>query len=126
MSSLNPVYLKTLQDRRSGLNTRSNAPGGQVATSTSTSAFGVPSSAFAKASGDNSQPASITIDESVETYAGGDPTRTVGDTAQPILDQQALTQRLARQMHLEPKHPLLPHQRHLLPHQMQKLHQTQE
>ena len=64
MSSLNPVYLKTLQDRRSGLNTRSNAPGGQVATSTSTSAFGVPSSAFAKASGDNSQPASILIDES--------------------------------------------------------------
>jgi len=90
MSSLNPVYLKTLQDRRSGLNTRSNAPGGQVATSTSTSAFGVPSSAFAKASGDNSQPASITIDESVETYAGGDPTRTVGDTAQPILDEQGL------------------------------------
>ena len=41
-----------------------NAPGGQVATSTSTSASGVPSSAFAKASGDNSQPASILIDES--------------------------------------------------------------
>ena len=90
MSSLNPVFLKTLQSRRQGLNTRSNAPGGQVATSTSTSAFGVPSSAFAKASGDNSQPASITIDESVETYAGGDPTRTVGDTAQPILDEQGL------------------------------------
>jgi len=61
MSTLNPVALKTYQDSRSegGLGRRSNAPGGQVATSTSTSAFGVPKSAFAKAKTDDTTAKSI-------------------------------------------------------------------
>ena len=58
---MNPVALKTYQDSRSegGLGRRSNAPGGQGATSTSTSGFGVPKSAFAKAKTDDTTAKSI-------------------------------------------------------------------